>query len=181
MLECQCTCNKTWKEWGTVWCAHLRKPIRSCGNSKSEHAQAVTETEMASHTSDNSQTRPAPGPNKTPLNLTSWVQTLWQGLLQENLAVCPTTYWSQINTEDSVQPSTIAVCSQDERESPSQSSPASKAEKSFNIHPPLYAQKDHTNWYVLLCPKTHLWSGHRWEHEPAENSSIRNQLKFWYL
>jgi hypothetical protein len=33
----------------------------------------------------------------------------------------------------------------------------------------------------LLCPKTHLWSGHRWEHEPAENSSIRNQLKFWYL
>jgi len=48
----------------------LRKPIRSCGSSKSEHAQAGTETEMASHASDNSQTRPAPGPNKTPENLT---------------------------------------------------------------------------------------------------------------
>ncbi len=189
MLECQCTCNKTWKEWGTVWCAHLRKPICSCGSSISEHAQAGTETEMASHTSDNSQTRPAPGPNKTPLNLTPpylcqpfMGPNFVTGLLQENLAACPTTYWSyQINTEDSVQPNAIAVCSQDERESPSQSSPASKAEKSFNIHPPLYVQKDHTNCYVLLCPKTHLWSGHCWEHKPAENSSIRIQLKFWYL
>jgi hypothetical protein len=112
----------------------------------------------------------------------SWVQTSWQGLLQEKLAVCPTTYWSyQINTEDRVQPSAIAVCSQDERESPSQSSLASKAEKSFNIHPPLYAQKDHTNWYVLLCQKTHLWSGYCWEHKPAEIFSIRIRLKFWYL
>ncbi len=32
MPECHCTCNKTWKEWGTVWCAHLRKPIHSFGS-----------------------------------------------------------------------------------------------------------------------------------------------------
>jgi hypothetical protein len=37
-----------------------------------------------------------------------------------------------------------SVCSQDERESPLQSSPASKEEKSSMIHHSLYTEMDHT-------------------------------------
>ncbi len=49
-----------------------------------------------------------------------------------------------------MQPHPIPVCSQDERESPLQSSPASKEEKSSKIHHSLYTEMDHTK-YIFCC------------------------------